>query len=131
MRSISSWMASNCLKLNAGKTEVVVFGNRPNFWSPDWWPEEMGEPPLPSLEVKNMGVIVDCNLSYGDHVSRVVSTSFFLLRKLKKLKFVLTEESFRTAVTALILSRLDYCNSLFLNLHKKQLHRLQLVQNAD
>lgn len=36
----------------------------------------------------------------------------------------------KKVVVALILSRLDYCNALYLGIHKGQLRRLQLVQNA-
>ena len=32
--------------------------------------------------------------------------------------------------TCLVLSRLDYCNSLYYSLPASQLHRLQLIENA-
>lgn len=52
------------------------------------------------------------------------------VRIIRKIKFILTESNLRTVVTALVLSRLDYCNSLYLNALKQHTNRLQLVQNA-
>lgn len=112
LNGISGWMAANCLKLNAGKTEVIIFGNNPHIWSPEMWPECMVKLPAPVDKAKNLGVILDHKLDFGDQVSGVVSSCFYLLRILRKIKFFLPADGFRTGVSALILSRLDYCNSL-------------------
>jgi hypothetical protein len=47
-----------------------------------------------------------------------------------RLKPTLDQTTARNIVTALIHSKLDYCNSLFLNLPANQLDRLQLVPNS-
>lgn len=130
MQAVAVWMSSHCLKRNAGKTEVLIFGNNANLWSPAWWPDDLGSPPVPTTRAKNLRVIVDVNLSFKDHISKVISLCFLILRILRKIKFLLPEESLKTVVTALILSRLDYCNSLYINAQKGQLARLQTVQNA-
>lgn len=130
MKAILGWMTSNCLRLNSGKTEVIIFGNNMNLWTPDWWPTKLGTLPLLVEKVKNLGVMVDKKLSFEDQVSRVISSCFFLLRILRKIHFFLSRDSLRTVVTALILSRLDYCNGLYLNIQKRLMNRLQVVQNA-
>lgn len=130
MTAIANWMASNCLKLNSSKTEVIVFGNNPHVWTSSWWPSDLGSCPIPTPKAKNLGVIVDSRLSFREHVSSVVSSCFHILRTLKKIKPYLSEGHFRTVVTVLIMSRLDYCNGLYLNAHKQQINRLQIIQNA-
>lgn len=55
MSKVSNWMDCNCLKLNANKTEVIIFGNKPSFWIPDWWPPEMDSLPKPSNKVRVCG----------------------------------------------------------------------------
>lgn len=104
MQAVAVWMSSYCLKLNADKTEVVVFGNITNLWSPEWWPAELGHPPVPVVRAKNLGVILDSNLTFNDQISRVVSSCFLILRILRKIKFLLPEDSLKSVVTALILS---------------------------
>lgn len=66
MKAVAAWMLSYCLMLNASKTEVIVFGNIANLWSPDWWPEELGFPPVPVVRAKNLGVILDSKLIFDD-----------------------------------------------------------------
>ncbi len=39
-----------------------------------------------SSTVKNMGVILDSNLSFANHVSHVTKTAFFHLRNIAKLR---------------------------------------------
>lgn len=87
------------------------------------------------IQTLEIGVILtrvcrQTNLSFKDHIGKVISSCFLILRILRKIKFLLPEDSLKTVVTALILSRLDYCNSLYINLQKGQLARLQTVQNA-
>ena len=53
-----------------------------------------------------------------------------IIRKLSKIKDYLTFEQLRTAVSALIFSRLDYCNSLYFGIHAELLNKLQYVQNS-
>ena len=52
------------------------------------------------------------------------------MRDLRHLRPILDHTTARSIATALIHSKLDYCNSLFLNLPANQLDRLQLVLNS-
>ena len=79
---------------------------------------------------KNLGVILDDELSFSEQISKVVKTCFMIIRKLSKIKDFLTFEHLRTAVSALIFSRLDYCNSLYFGIHGELLNKLQYVQNS-
>lgn len=130
MSAVSGWMAANCLKLNSNKTEVLKFGNNPHVWTPDWWPEDLGHCPTLSGKAKNVGVYVDTKITMADQISMVSSACFLILRILRKIKSLLTESSLKTVVTALVMSRLDYCNGLYLNAQRQHINRLQLVQNA-
>lgn len=130
MLAISSWMADNCLKLNSDKTEVMIFGNLAPVWSPRWWPSDLGPPPVPVSKVKNLGVLFDNKLSFLHHTNVLVSTSFFIIKRIKKLLPYLPSSAAKTLISILVFSRLDYCNGLLINAQQKVLNRLQLVQNA-
>ena len=54
---------------------------------------------------------------------------FFHLRRIRQLRRHLDYDTLYTLIRALILSRLDYCNSLFANSSQSTLHRLQRVQD--
>ena len=62
--------------------------------------------------VKNLGVTLDCHLSLKTHVLNLVHTANFELRRISSIRRLLTTEATATLVSAFILSRLDYCNSL-------------------
>lgn len=62
MTAIAGWMRDNFLQLNAGKTEIMLFGDASARWFPRWWPEELGTVQTPELVVKNLGVRLDKKL---------------------------------------------------------------------
>ena len=53
----------------------------------------------------------------------------FELYRISRLKHYLSTKSLKQVVSALVLSRLDYCNSLLVGLPNYQLDKLQKVQN--
>jgi hypothetical protein len=84
----------------------------------------------PVSSARNLGVVFDCNLSLSDHISSIIKSCLFHVRDLRRLRPILDQTTARNNATALIDSKLDYCNSLFLNLPANQLDRLQLVLNS-
>ena len=64
------------------------------------------------------------------HVSAVVRSIFFHIRSLSKVCPYITYKAASSIAVCLILSKLDYCNSLLSGLPQKQIKRLQAVQNA-
>ena len=54
---------------------------------------------------------------------------FYEIRKISQMKSVLNKESIKTLVISLVLSRLDYCNSLLAGLSDENIQKLQKVQN--
>ena len=64
------------------------------------------------------------------HVSAVVTSCLFHIRSLSKVRPYITYKAASSIAVCLILSKLDYCNSLLSGLPQKQIKRLQAVQNA-
>jgi len=64
------------------------------------------------------------------HVQRTVSCCFATLRQLRSIRRSVPSSVFQLLVVALVLSWLDYCNSLLINLPASLIQRLQSVQNA-
>ena len=60
----------------------------------------------------------------------IVSHCYKILRDISRIKKYLLKEQLECLVHAVITSRLDYCNSLFINISKDNLHKLQKLQNA-
>ena len=72
----------------------------------------------------------DSNFSFADHVSQVIKSTRVHTRDLYRIHPLLDLKTSVLLANALVSSRLDYCNSLFLSLTDFELRRLQLVQNS-
>jgi len=72
---------------------------------------------------RNLGVIFDSSLT-------ISKSSFMSICNLRRFIITLDSTTTKTIATSLIHSKVDYCNSLFLNLPRSQHDRLQLVLNS-
>jgi len=128
---INVWMASNRLKLNTNKTQFMCAGTRQqlskvsaNSILLDGASIELSD------EVMLLGVVVDCELTFAPYIKRLAARCFYQLRQLRTIRRTLTISAAKTLVHAVIISRLDYCNSVLIGVADVHLKRLQLVLNA-
>lgn len=131
-KSISEWLSNNYLKLNDDKTDVILIGNPTaiSHCKRSSSSIELGSHIINfSPTIKNLGVLFDESLSFTSHIKECRKSSFFLLWNLKRLRNYFDQSSFETIIHAFITSKLDYCNSLFMNLPSSTINRLQSIQN--
>lgn len=128
---VEAWMASNRLCLNAAKTEVIWLGSSRRLVGCTALPLTLpGVSIQPSPTVRDLGVMVDGNLSMDAQVCQATSVCFFYLRQLRLVRPSLTDDAAHALVRAVIHGRLDYCNGLFAGLSGSQFTRLQSVLRA-
>jgi hypothetical protein len=114
---VQKWMSSNFLSLNHSKTEFLIIGLRQQLAKlnhPISLPNFVTLCPVKSA--RNFGVISDSTLSYSEHISAIFKSCFNHIRDLRRLRNSIDQTTARTIATALVHSKLDYCNSLLLNL---------------
>ena len=131
LADVKRWMLDNKLKLNASKTKVVLFSPRRlnSFTLPI--PIVFGGKDLPVLkQIKSLGVIFDSEMNMQKQVNRTISSANSHLYRISKVRNKVSKNVAASLVNALVISRLDYCNSLICNLPKKLLYKMQKVQNA-
>lgn len=80
---------------------------------------------MPSTEVRNLGVILDCKLSFHVHIKNTTKSAFFHLNNISRLLPSLSDSVTETLINAFITSRLAYCNEVLYGLPSKDLNRLQ------
>ena len=105
LEDVKMWFSQNFLFLNESKTEVIVFGPHDNFNSSNIDLDYLS--PISSC-IKNLGVFWDQNFKFEKQINAVISSCFFQLRLLSKIRSSLSEKTLEIAVHALITSRLDY-----------------------
>ncbi len=105
-------MTSNFLLLNSDKTEILLIGPKNSTQNLLDYNLQLDGCTVTSSTVKNLGVILESNLSFENHISHVTKTAFFHLRNIANLRNMLSVSDAEKLVHAFMTSRLDYCNAL-------------------
>jgi len=84
--------------------------------------------PCTAAYVRDLGIYLDRDLSM--HVQRTVSRCFAALRQLQQIRHSVSVATFQTLVVALVHSRLDYGNSVLVDIPVYLIWRLQSALNA-
>jgi len=125
---ITKWMASNSLMVNPTKINVLWCSTSQP--PPDTPLSPAGTKVQPSASVRNLGVLFYANLSLAVHVNQLTARCYSSLRRIKSCRHALSHSASVTLINSLIVSRLDYCNSLLANCNKQLVDKLQRVLNC-
>ena len=94
------WMARRKLKLNDGKTEIIVIrGNLRNVSIANFGEMSFGDTLLvPCESAKNLGVVLDSSLSFRSHIDSIVKTCNFHIHNLYMIKDFVNRKNLVTLV---------------------------------
>ena len=76
-------------------------------------------------------IIIDSSLCLDKQVAAACKSSYYYLHLVSKKKDFLTFNALKTAVETLVLSRLNYCCTIYQDLPQYFIKKLQLVQNSS
>ena len=79
--------------------------------------------------VRNLGVYIDSNLTMKNQISNTVKVCNHHLRNITFIRKYLNEDTLKTLIHNHVISRLDYCNSVYHRLPNTLLKKLQNIQN--
>ena len=130
MLDIKSWMDQVYLKMNESKTKFIYFG----------WPSQLekcitttininAEPIERSNTTKYLGAYLDSKLDFKEHIKAKCKAAVLNIYKIRAARKNLTRSTCNKLMMALVLSHLDYTNSLLGNLPKTSINKIQSVQN--
>ena len=132
LADIHCWMSANMLKPNAEKTEVLVVGTSSKLKSLDLDSLTVAGSSviITDKPVRNLGVMMDRHMAMSAQVCQVVRTAYHHFRNIRLARRMLTVASTEQLVQALVISHLDYCNSLLMGLPDSLIHLLDMVQHC-
>ena len=127
---VKAWATANMLKLNDNRTELMlVTSKRTKHLHNLPTSINIGNAEIPFKQtVKNLGFTLDCHLTMNEHVSNIAQTCYFELHRLASICRFLTSTATATLVSAFVLSRIDYCNSLLFGSTHDVTSHLQRIQ---
>ena len=83
----------------------------------------------PCESVKNLGDVLNSLLSFRSHIDSIAKTCNFHIRNLYMIKDFVNRKNLVTLVHSLVISKVDYCNSLFTGLPNVILKKVQSILN--
>ena len=130
-QEINDWMKKHYLQLNAGKTEILVFGTQLVLQQLSIGGVFVNSETCVRLSpvAKNLGFRLDSQLNFGEQIKQLKTSCFLKLRDLAKMKTFLTTKQMGTLTQAIVISSLDYCNALYYGCSQASIAQLQNIQN--
>lgn len=116
------------LMINSNKSSVLLFGNiQPNVVD-----IKLGEDRLEIVEkTKNLGIIIDKDLRFSDHVSFMLKKAYGNLKMLYSHRHVFSVKLKTLLCNSLVLSQFNYCDYVYGPcLTVKDCNRIQKAQNS-
>ena len=125
-------MQTKFLKLNENKMEFIILGLPQQLKKVGNITIKIGEDIIPNVpSVKNLGMFLDAELKHMIHINKLTCSSFNTLHNISRVRCHLGQETTKILLQALILSKLDYYNSLLLGRPKYNIAKLQRIQNMS
>ena len=82
-----------------------------------------------SKSAKNLGVTMECNLTYDEHVTQLTSKCIGSLCQINRVKYLFDGRTLIAVINSLVFSKLLYCSSVWANTTKKNIELLRTKQN--
>lgn len=109
---------------------MLLLGNNSSVWTTTWWLQERGNLQTTIFKAKYLGITFDDKLTFGKQIYAMASSSFFVPKILWKIFPFIPQDLQKLVVIALVLSKLDYCNALYINLQQRLTNKLKVLQRA-
>lgn len=134
LEAIACWSVRNNLVLNPSKSQFVIMGSK---WQRKKICEQdpvvlIGTEPVARVEqVKNLGLVMEGEMRYTEHINIKIRNAFFRLKSLYSIRKYLSIRVREILVEALVLSQLNYGDTIYgPRLLSKTKTSIQRVQNA-
>ena len=114
------------IKLNPDKIEFLLIGSKVQRekFSKCFPTRLLAQEVTPSPSDTNLGIVFDSALNFKSHISGISRACYYHIRDMHRIRRFLTPSVAKTIATSLIGSKLDYCNSVLLNVTEKETSKL-------
>ena len=127
---VKIWMDENQLHMNDLKTKFIMLGGQQQLKKcTTKFINVNGSTVERSAIVKYLGAWFDENLNMKEHITKKCHASMINIQRIKLIHRYLTEDSVKTLMMGLVVSHLDYCNTVLAGLPDIDIKRMQCVQN--
>ena len=125
----NEWFTQNSLKINPQKSDILLVASARRQLRGSFAVNFDGSVLHPAHKVKTLGVMLDKNLTFEDHISTVVRCCYATLSGLSKMSRRLPAEVKKLLVESLVFPHILYCATVWAGCNITQRKRLQKVIN--
>jgi hypothetical protein len=128
---MAQWCCANNLLISPSKSKLLFIGTRQLLARLPELPQVsfLGSTLHPATSAKDLGVILDSNLSYDQHITHVISSCFSKLSQINRVKDSFDEHTLKLIITSLVFSKMLYCSTVWSNTSAGNINKLQSIQN--
>ena len=129
---VFEWCCDNSLLVSPEKTKMLAFGTRQlmNQLKSPVYINFMGEKLIPVREVKDLGMLLDSHLTYDKHIQALSSSFISKLGQTGRVKHNFDQSTLATIIDTLVMSKINYCSSIWSNTSDSNTKKIQLIQNC-
>ena len=131
---IELWTRENDLSINPKKCEAIIIGSAKlrtkveNRYLPDL--RICGTSIKTSENLRNLGVIFDKNMNWDKHIFELRRRCYATLKHLYLFKNFLSVKAKQLLTESLVLSKLDYCDTVYSGINIDLATQLQKIMNS-
>ena len=130
LHKIADWIKANGMKMNVGKTQLMCLSRKRSHDKANSVQVDLsGEHICHQKAVKYLGMIIDSDLNWTQHVKNVRRKSLAGLAAIRKSSTYLPTATRRLLYNALVLPHLDYCSVIYNSCSVSLSDQLERVQN--
>ena len=118
---MATWCCKNQLLINTGTQQLLR--RLPNEIAISFLWKEI----TPVSNAKDLGIILDSNLTYDQHIHQLTSSCMTKLCQINGVKNSFDWDTLRTIISALVLSKLFYCSTIWSNTTATNIKKLQAL----
>ena len=119
---IGNWIFRNQLLMNCDKTKLIIKAE-------DFRLTLLGKEITPVASPKDLGVLLDSNLTFNDHVAFTESSCMARLGQINRVKHAFDRSTLSIVINALVFSKSFYCCNVWSNTTEYNLNTIQADQN--
>ena len=129
--NIQAWMQEMRLKLNSDKTEFILIGNQVQLNKLSTKSIELNtNTTIPvSDTVRCLGTLIDKNLKFTQHVTAKCKVAMANFVRILNIRKYLSRQACETLIVSLVMSHLDYGNSILAGSPDVLIAKYQRIQN--
>ena len=131
LHRVAEWCCANRILINPEKTKPILFGvSRLLSRVPsNIFISFLGQQLTPVTSVEDLGVNLDCYLSFNDHISSLTSSLSSALCQINRVRHLFSKGMLSKIFNSLVFSKLFYCFTVWSGTSKENIQKLQLMQN--